>query len=158
MPGPQELIAAVEQAAEAYAAFIARQSETAFHRRPAPDEWTAAELTGHVAEFPSTFAEQVRRLANNPSAPIGRSLEDPGRLSAVARLAGAGPAAAAGEVRTGLQQALATLGSIPAAGWEVRGQHPRFGSVSVAELVERLILSHLRDHLEQARAACGDGQ
>ncbi|HYU17779.1 MAG TPA: DinB family protein [Chloroflexota bacterium] len=155
MPSAQELIAGIEQAGEEYARFIETQSEEAFHRRPAEEEWTAAELTGHVAEFPATFAEQARRLAESPGLKIGRMLDDPGRLAAVARLAGAGPADAARAVRATVHQAVSTLRGIPGSAWDVRGQHPRYGDMSLAYLVEHFVLDHLRDHLKQAQAAVG---
>ena len=155
MPNPEELVASIERSGEEYAGFIEGQSEEAFHRRPAPNEWTAAELTGHVAEFPVTFSEQARRLANSPGLQIGRGLDDPGRLAAVEKLAGAGPAEAAVAVRQGAQQAVGTLRAVPSDRWQVKGQHPRLGELSVAEIVEHFIADHLRDHLEQARAAVG---
>jgi DinB superfamily len=95
MATTEELLESLERAGEEYAQFIEGQSPEAFHRRPGPDEWTAAELTGHVSEFPATFADQARRLASSPGAPLGRTLDDPGRLAALARLAGAGPPEAA---------------------------------------------------------------
>ncbi len=153
MPSRDELIAALEQEGEAYAVFIETQPEDAFHRRPGPDEWTAAELTGHVAEFPATFADQARRVAAQPGAQIGRGLDDPGRLAAVARLAGAGPVDAAAAVRATVRTAATTLRGIPPEGWQARGQHPRQGELSVTQIVDGLIVRHLREHLDQARAA-----
>ena len=155
MPNTEQLIVDLEQAGEDYARFIEAQSPEAFQRRPAPEEWTAAELTGHVAEFPATFSEQARRVAESPGLQLGRSLDDPGRLAAVAKLAGAGPAEAAAMVRSGVQQAASTLRGIPAAGWEAKGQHRSLGEMSVAEVVERFIVCHLREHLRQARATVG---
>ncbi len=155
MATPNELVAALERAGEEYAGFIETQPLEKFHHRPAPEEWTAAELTGHVAEFPATFAAQARRLAQNPGVQLGRSLDDPGRLAAVARLAGAGPVEGAAAVRRCVQEALASLREIPPVGWSVRGQHPRLGEVTVVEVAERFIVSHLQEHLEQARATVG---
>ena len=154
MASKDELIAAIEQAGEEYARFIETQADEPFHRRPGLDEWTAAELTGHVAEFPTTFADQARRLADAPGSPLGRALDDPGRLAAVARLAGVGPAEAAAQVRETVRRAAETLRAIPPDGWQARGQH-RTGELTVAEVVERFIATHLRDHLAQARAAVG---
>lgn len=155
MPTPEELVASIERSGEQYASFIETQTDEAFHRRPALDEWSAAELTGHVAEFPITFSEQARRVAASPGLQIGRTLDDPGRLAAVEKLAGAGPAKAAGAVREGVRQAVATLRSIPSDRWTVKGKHPRLGELSISELVEHFIADHLQDHLEQAREAVG---
>src|SRR5438093_9069324 len=155
MPNPDELIVTIERVGEEYAQFIEAQSEEAFHRRPAPDEWTAAELTGHVAEFPVTFSAQALRLSKNPNAQLGRSLDDPGRLAAVEKLAGAGPAEAAAQVRGGIKEAVAALRAISPDGWRVKGDHPRLGEIMVAEVVEHFIVDHIQDHLDQARQTVG---
>jgi hypothetical protein len=153
MATTEELLESLERAGEEYAQFIEGQSPEAFHRRPGPDEWTAAELTGHVSEFPATFADQARRLASSPGAPLGRTLDDPGRLAALARLAGAGPPEAAEAVRRSVREAVESLRGLPPDAWQVTGRHQRYGDMTVAQVVERFILNHLREHLDQARAA-----
>ncbi len=72
----QEMVAAIERAGEDYARFVEAQSAEALERRPGSGEWCAGELTGHVAEFPATFAEQARRLAESPGSKVGRQLLD----------------------------------------------------------------------------------
>jgi hypothetical protein len=155
MPTPEELIASIQQAGEDYAAFIEMQSPEAFHRRPAEGEWSAAELSGHVAEFPTTFTEQAGRLAASPGMQIGRAPDDPGRLGAVASMAEASPADAATAVRRAVQQAASSLRGIRADGWQVKGRHQRLGEMTVTEVVEHFVADHLRDHLIQAREAVG---
>src|SRR5262249_382183 len=86
-----ELIAEIEQAGQASGSFVQTLSEEQFRRRPAPSEWTAAEITGHVSEAPVTFATHARVLAEQGGGPAGRAPDDPGRLAAVARLADRGP-------------------------------------------------------------------
>jgi hypothetical protein len=148
-----ELIDAVERTGEQYAEFIEAQTLEAFHFRPGPDEWSAAEITGHVAEFPATFSEQARRLSEQPGLQLGRSLDDPGRVEAVKKLAGAEPLEAAALVRSTVQSALGSLQSIEPAGWQVKGQHRTYGEMTVQQIVQRFVADHLRTHLEQARAA-----
>ena len=149
------LIEQIAQAAEAYARFVESLSPEAFHRRPGPDDWTAAEITGHVSEAPSTIATHAARVAETPGAAIGRPPDDPGRLAAVARLGDAGPAEGAQLVRQGIGDACATLRGISPEGWQARGMHARYGETTVAELVRTSILEHMRSHLAQARAAAG---
>ena len=150
-----ELIAALEQAGEEFARFVEGLPPEAFHRRPGPDDWTAAEVTGHVSEAPVTFAAHVRRVAETPGAAVGRPPEDPGRLAAVARLGDAGPAEGAQLVRQGVREAADILRGISAEGWQARGVHSRLGELSVAELVRQSIVEHLRGHIAQAREAAG---
>ena len=133
MATTEELLEGLERAGEEYARFIEGQSPEAFHRRPGPDEWTAAELTGHVSEFPATFADQARRLA------------------------GAGPPEAAEAVRRSVREAVESLRGLPPDAWQATGRHQRYGDMTVAQVVERFILNHLREHLDQARAAVNRG-
>ena len=150
-----ELIAAIEQVGDEYARFVEGLPPEAFHRRPGPNEWSAAEVTGHVSEAPVTFATHAHRVAETPGAAVGRPPEDPDRLAAVARLGDAGPTEGARLVRQGIREACEVLRSIPADGWQARGTHPRLGEPTVASMVQKSILEHLRGHLAQAREAAG---
>lgn len=156
MMEPPDLPAAVLAAGEAYAAFVEGLDSAAFHRRPEDDAWTVAELTGHVSEFPRTFAGHAARLAANPGSPVGRTLDDEGRLAALARVGERSPQEAAQLVREAVAEAAATLRAIPAGGWQAAGVRVFNGeSITVAGLVETVILQHLAQHLEHARAAAG---
>ncbi|MGE3271601.1 MAG: DinB family protein [Chloroflexota bacterium] len=155
MTSTDELIAAIERVGEAYAAWVETLSEEQFRRRPDPNEWTAAEITGHVSEAPSTFANHARRLATEGGGKAGRPPSDPNRLAAVKRLADRGPQEGAQLVREGVAEACTVLRTIEPSGWDVLGDHLRLGKLSVRGLVESSILDHLRGHLEQAKAAAG---
>jgi hypothetical protein len=150
-----ELIAQIEQVGEEYARFVETLSEEQFGRRPAPNEWTAAEITGHVSEAPLTFSNHARRLAVEGGGKSGRPPEDPGRLAAVERLAGRGPKEGADLVRMGVREACAILRSIPENGWSVESDHQRLGKTAVRTLVESSVLEHLQGHLRQAKEAAG---
>ena len=150
-----ELVSAFEQLSEEYARFVEAQTGEAFRRRSAPEEWSTAEMTGHVAEFPVTFAAQAKRVAEQPGSQLGRSLEDPARLAAVQTLVSAGPAEAAAAVRSCARAALATLRSIQPDGWAASGTHPRLGEMTVSHLVEHFMVDHVRDHLKQAQESVG---
>lgn len=155
MTSTAELVAEVEQAGEQYARFVETLSEEQFRRRPDPNEWTAAEITGHVSEAPLTFSNHARRLAVEGGGKAGRPPDDPGRLAAVERLADRGPKAGADLVRMGVREACAILRSIPDEGWAVEGMHARMGNTTVRVLVESSVLEHLQGHLRQAKEAAG---
>lgn len=155
MTSTAELIAEIEQAGEEYARFVESLSEAQFRRRPDPNEWTTAEITGHVSEAPLTFANHARRLAAEGGGQAGRPPDDPGRLAAVARLADRGPKEGADLVREGVRGACAVLREIAEDGWSVEGSHTRMGQMTVRGLVEASVLEHLRGHLRQAKEAAG---
>ena len=155
MTSSAELIAAVEQASEEFAAFVETLTDEQFHRRPAPGEWSAAEITGHVSEAPLTFANHARRLAAEGGGAVGRPPDDPGRLSAVERLAGRGPKEGAQLVRDGVREACAILRTISEEGWQTRGQRRGGGEATVLEFVQSVAVEHVQGHLRQAKDAAG---
>lgn len=157
MTSTAELIAEIEQLGEEFARFVEGLSEEQFRRRPAPEEWTAAEITGHVSEAPLTFSRHAKKLADEGGGASGREPSDPGRLAAVERLAHRGPKEGADLVREGVRDACAVLRSIPEAGWSVVSEHSRQGTVTVRELTESSVRNHLAGHLRQAREAAGLG-
>jgi hypothetical protein len=52
-----------------------------------------------------------------------------------------------------LTQALMNLRTylvgLPETQWAARGEHPRLGEMTVAQIVERFIVSHLEEHADQ---------
>jgi hypothetical protein len=153
MPKSAELIAELERLGAEYARFLGGISSEALHHRPREDWLTAAELGGHAAELPVAFAEQARELAGSPGLEIGRDPHDPRRLLGPARLSKAAPAEVASAVLAGVRQAAEILRGIPPEGWQVRGRHHSLAEPTVADVVEQLILGHLRDHLAEAQVA-----
>ena len=150
-----ELIAEIEQVGEAFARFVEALSEEQFRRRPDPNEWSAAEITGHVSEAPATFAKHALKLAVEGGGPAGRPPSDPDRLAAVKRLADRGPRDGAALVREGIREACALLRQIEPDGWSVEGAHMRLGTITVRGLTESSVLEHLQGHLQQAKEAAG---
>jgi uncharacterized damage-inducible protein DinB len=127
-------------------------TDEAWTRRPAEGEWSAAEIVGHVIELEPYWAQQALRLAENPGSEVGRQLDDPQRLSgpesgntlsardARARIARAG------------EQAVELLRRIPDSAWSTTGRW-RGQDITLADLLQRHLIEHVRDHLDQASAA-----
>jgi len=155
MTASDDLIASIERASEEFASFVEGLTDEQFHRRPAPEEWSAAEITGHVSEAPLTFANHARRIATEGGGAVGRPPDDPGRLAAVARLAGRGPKEGAQLVREGIREACAIFRQIPSDGWQVRGKSARLGEVTVFDFTTDVVLNHITGHLRQAKDAAG---
>jgi DinB superfamily len=137
---------------ESIAAVIEGLGDEAFHARATPEGWSAAEVTGHASEFPVTFATQAVALARTPGLRLGRTLTDPGRLAAAARLGDATPQQAATIVRDSAVESARLVETIPADGWDAVGIRVMNGErFAVREVVEELIIRHLEGHLAQIR-------
>jgi hypothetical protein len=153
MAAAGDLIAQIEDVGSELTSFLEGLSPEAFYREPEGENWSVAEIAGHVSEAPLTFARQAALLAAEPGRTVGRQLEDDERLQGVESLLSVTPAAAARTFQANLREAAAILRTIPDESWQVQGTHARFGPMSVQQLVETVILEHLRGHLEQAREA-----
>ena len=152
---PEEIIARLEAKAAEFAAFVASVPPAAF-TASSGDAWSIAEITGHAAEFPATFAAHALRLSQNPGATVGRFEDDSERLAAINRLAGRGPGEAADLVLATAREAAAALRTIPNAGWQVEGTRVvNSEQLTVRTLIERFVVGHLGLHLAQAREAAG---
>jgi hypothetical protein len=149
------LIVAIEQAGEEFAGFVETLSDEQFHHRPAPEEWSAAEITGHVSEAPLTFANHARRVATEGGGVGGRPRKEPGRLAAVERLAGRGPKDGAQLVRDGIREACAILRSLSEEGWQAKGQRTNGDEATMEAFITSVVLHHVTGHCRQAKAAAG---
>lgn len=144
--------ARVRELGEQFATAVAPLDRERFHRRPAPDAWSIAEISGHMAEGPLTFATQARALAENPGMPLGRNLDDPGRLAAIARLGNATPAQAAAMIRECSANAAVLIESIDDKGLDASGVRVANGErFSARQVVEALVIEHLEGHLAEVR-------
>lgn len=129
----------------------------------ATERWEAGQVWAHVAEFPGYWLEQIRQViahaAEEASPSFGRTRTDPGRLAAIERERHTDPRALLARVRDSLAEVTDTVRSLPDAAWTVRGLHPTRGDMSVADILERFVVSHLEEHADQLdglrRAALG---
>jgi hypothetical protein len=129
-------------------------TDEAWTRRPAESEWSAAEIVGHVIELEPYWAAQAAYLAGNPGAEIGRTLEDPVRLSGPSSGAALSPKEARIRLAESGEQAAETLRRLPESAWAITGRW-RDGQVTVSDLIERHLIQHVREHLDQVSAALG---
>jgi uncharacterized damage-inducible protein DinB len=127
-------------------------SDEAWTRRRGEGEWSIAEIVGHVIELEPYWAEQAARLAEHPGSEVGRQLDDPRRLSGPERGLALSAKDARGQLARSGEQAAELLRRIPDAAWTTTGTW-RGNTITVAELVRRHLIEHVREHLEQASAA-----
>ena len=122
---------------------------------PGEDEWSVMQILGHLAESIPYWLDQCRNLIAATGKPptFGRKLDAPERLVGVDR---------------GLTEEINELlprvvGEILAAAQAIRrmslaergktGLHIRDGELSVAQVIERFIVTHVEGHLTQIQAA-----
>jgi hypothetical protein len=123
----------------------------------APDgEWSAAQVLAHLGEFPRFFADELRRWRADPSAVVGRTVEHPVRLAAVAS-----PAGALADLLAGMRAAFAELdGALALLGdddVEAKTENVKYGPEPLSAFLDRYVLGHKAGHLDQLRALAAPG-
>jgi uncharacterized damage-inducible protein DinB len=151
------LIAAdrLQAAVDDLATRLAALPEATFTRRPAPEEWTAAEVVGHMTEMMPYWARAALTVVRDPAQPFGRALDDPDRVGAVAAANTVPRAEALARMRSAAATAAAAIRDMDAAAWTTTGRHYARGETTVAALIETLVVEHAEGHCRQAVAAAG---
>jgi DinB family protein len=126
--------------------------EEAWSKRSGPDAWSAAEIIGHVIELEPYWARQAALLAERPGSAVGRGLEDPERLAGPAQGISTPPKEARTRIAQAGEETAEILRKIPDSAFAVTGTW-RDAPISLAELLQRHLVDHVRDHLEQVTEA-----
>ena len=134
---------------------LAAAPEEHFTRRATPEDWTAAEVIGHLVEMLPYWARVARDVAATPGSPIGRALDDPDRTGAIAGANTLPRAEALARLRAAAHEAATVLRPLNAADWDVTGMHHVRGVLAVGDLVESLLTRHAEEHVRQALQAAG---
>lgn len=132
---------------------IAGVTSENLHESPGADEWSPAELLGHLSEFPRFFAADLRRFYASGAETLGRTVEHPDRNAAVAAAKGR----SADDLRAACDDALADLAF---ALEDLRDEHVRaptrnvkYGEEPLTAFLDRYLLGHKAAHARQLRAA-----
>ncbi|CAN5693324.1 hypothetical protein BH23CHL7_BH23CHL7_19450 [soil metagenome] len=118
-----------------------------------PEErWQAPQVWAHMAEFiaywHAQFESVVGEYAGEP-VPFGRTKRDPGRLTAIEIGSGEPVAQLMSRVRASLAGFRRYLAGFGAAEWNAVGLHQTLGSMDMERMVERFVVNHLEEHLDQ---------
>lgn len=120
--------------------------------RGGEERWDAGQVWAHLAEFPSYWLAQARRvvaLPTNEPVPFGRVKTDAGRLEAIERDRNTDPAALLQRVRDSLAEVSDAARALPPEAWTRRGMHLTRGETTVHGIFESFIVEHLEEHADQ---------
>lgn len=152
----KELAEALAAAQEGLQAAVERVPADHYAPLPGSNEWSTAQVVAHAVEFQPFWAQQVRRMLTEDSPAIGRLDEAARRerLAAVERGAKLPREQALKELRRAAGEALKQVRSLTAGQLsrkgvlttlDLRGSQER----TVAQLIESVLIAHLREHAEQ---------
>lgn len=126
--------------------------DDALRRKPAPESWSALEVAAHLRDMERLWADRLVKTAfsDRPSLYV----VDVDKLARDQEYNGQKLVDVLKEFVRLREDNLRLLRSLPAAQWKRVGVHPKKGDLTIADMV-RVMISHDKAHLDQARRACG---
>ncbi len=120
-------------------------------------EWGATEVLAHVAEMlPFWLGEIARILDGTPEpVPFGRTATDRVRVLTIERDRTLPPAELLDRIEAGVERYARRLDQLSVADLARRGLHPTLGELSVADVLERFVVSHAEGHVGQLADTLG---
>jgi hypothetical protein len=119
--------------------------------------WGPNEVLAHLGEMvPFWLGEVARILDASPGpTPFGRVGTDPIRIALIGRDRTLPIAELFTRVHAGLDRGTLRLQTLTPAQLAKVGLHPRLGEMTVAAIIERMILGHLEEHVKQLETILG---
>lgn len=152
----QEQIARLEHSVQELLGEVERLPSEVLYREPQPGEWPVMSTLAHLAELLPYWAGVAAQVAATPGQPLGRTHDDPGRLGAISEHGHDSLDTIVPRIRASLAECVATLRAIPPDAWSRTGQHPRRGTMSVADVVDDFLVKHAEEHAAQIQAALSE--
>jgi hypothetical protein len=116
------------------------------------ERWEAGQVWAHLAEFPAYWLGQAQRvvaLPTNEPVPFGRVKTDVVRVEAIERDRHADPRALLARVQHDLAEVSQAARTFEPEAWTRRGMHPTLGEMTVEQILEKFVASHLEEHADQ---------
>jgi hypothetical protein len=142
-------------AAEARLAAHAARPLPGGQTEPSPggeETWTAAQVWGHLSEFPAYWTAAAHRVLAAPAdtpASFGRTTTDPSRVTPITGAAGTPVEELFARCSAGISEARAFIATLSGGDWDRVGVHVVRGEVPVSGIMESMLARHLEEHADQ---------
>ena len=116
-------------------------------------DWGPKELLAHTAEMLDYWPAEIDRILAGGPGPVafGRVSTDPERIGRIGRDRQMPTAELFDRIATEASRLDVRIRSLSARDAARRGLHPRLAEMTVGGIVERFLVGHLEDHVEQLR-------
>jgi len=124
-------------------------------RAASGNEWSVTQILGHMVEMIPYWLEHCRVLISATAEPyvFGRGYDSPERLAGIERGSNGDLQELLGLLNEEVTAAARAIREMSAAERSRKGIHIKQGELTVSDCVERSIVAHAEEHLEQIRAA-----
>lgn len=116
------------------------------------ERWDAGQVWAHMAEFLPYWMDEVHKVIGcdgQTPAPFGRTKSDPVRIAAIEADRHDPPTLLLAQLAVSLSKLKTLLGQVPEDRWSAVGRHPTLGDMTLADIVERFLVGHLEEHMDQ---------
>ncbi len=124
------------------------------HDVPAGDEWSPAHLLAHLGEFPSFFAEELRRWQWDRGEVVGRTHKHPGRLAVLRDefVRQSTLPELIDRIRRAFADLAEALAPLEDADLTATTRNVKYGEEPLTAFLDRYVTGHKAGHLEQLRS------
>jgi hypothetical protein len=134
---------------------------TAFGTEPEA-AWSPRETLAHVAEMLPYWLGEMERVVDGtpggPPVPFGRVSDDPVRIGFIGRDRSLPLRVLFGRIDAGLRGWEERLASMTADEGDRIGVHARLGEMPAGQILERFVIGHAEEHIEQLGTILGDAR
>jgi len=137
-------------------AMLMGHSDAVRHLRAAGGtEWSVTQVLGHMVEMIPYWLGHCRVLIASTTEPpvFGRGPDAPERLAGIERGSNGDPRELLCLLNDEVKAATRAIREMSAAERSKKGIHIKLGEMTVADFVERFLVAHAEEHLEQIRVA-----
>ncbi len=120
--------------------------------RDAEEQWEAAQVWAHMAEFVAYWQEQIEAVVgtyDGEPVPFGRVKSDAGRIAAIEIGRREPITELARRVGEGIAELRRYLAGLTVPEWAAWGRHQTRGDMDLEAIVDEFVVRHLEEHLEQ---------
>jgi uncharacterized damage-inducible protein DinB len=123
------------------------------HHHASEGVWSLAEVLAHISEARTFFGHEAARLAAQPGSRVGRTVRHAGRLAAVRDHGHDSAEALRAALLSSHEELMTTLEKLSDDDLKTAGEHvnPKFGRVTLEDLLLHFVLEHDQNHVRQAR-------
>jgi hypothetical protein len=128
-------------------------------------DWGPKELLAHTAEMLDFWPAEIDKILRGGPDPVpfGRVSDDPERIGRIGRDRSLPTGELFERIAASVGRLDARIRSLPAADAARVGLHTRLGEMTIGRILDRFLVGHLEEHVEQLRAILGsrpdgDGQ
>jgi hypothetical protein len=117
-------------------------------------DWGPKELLAHTAEMLDFWPAEIDKILRGGPDPVpfGRVSTDPDRIGRIGRDRLLPTAELFDRIAAGVKRLDARIRSLSTGDAARIGLHPRLGEMSVGRILDRFLVGHLEEHVEQLRA------